>query len=134
MHGLGGGRQLKFFSRSVSSHRSFIVQPQAHFHLRGMNGAHFRGRDKGKRSQIEIYTFACSLVIELATRASNRSSCKSAENHWQHDTWLGHIIAPAGKQAVMVSHAGVVGIQNPHRRTVGSQLLTSLIIIFKLKG
>jgi hypothetical protein len=27
-----------------------------------------------------------------------------------------------------------VGIQNPHRRTVGSQLLTSLIIIFKLKG
>jgi hypothetical protein len=27
-----------------------------------------------------------------------------------------------------------VGIQNPHRRNVGSQLLTSLIIIFKLKG
>jgi hypothetical protein len=27
-----------------------------------------------------------------------------------------------------------VGIQNPHRRTVGSQLLTSLIIIFKLKS
>jgi hypothetical protein len=42
-----GGRQLKFFSRTVSSHRSFIVQQQAHFHLRGMNNAHFRGRDKG---------------------------------------------------------------------------------------
>jgi hypothetical protein len=27
-----------------------------------------------------------------------------------------------------------VGIQNPHRGNVGSQLLTSLIIIFKLKG